>query len=176
MRDIGDRHAQLESLGGFLAPHGVVKIFGVLPVDGHKRHIAQIYPVGFICLGRLFAERARLAEHLIWPLPGYAVGANGDVDLKPRVQMITEDFLDLTLGTQSGRGVIREDDRYQLSMTGAALGFGWDQNVIANARVVGEQKADAALFHVTADHFGMRPGEHLNNLTLCPATTIQTCD
>jgi hypothetical protein len=61
-------------------------------------------------------------------------------------------------------------------MARAALGFGWDQDVIANARVVGEQKADAALFHVTPDHFGMRPGEHLNNLPLSPATTIETCD
>ena len=88
MGHIGDRHAQLKPLRGFLAPHGVIKIFGVLAIDGDKRDLAQIHPVGFICLGGLLTQRAGLPQHLIRPLPGNAVGANSDVNLQSRVEVI----------------------------------------------------------------------------------------
>ena len=138
MRDIGDRHAQLKAIGGFLAPHCVVKISSVLAVDGDKRHIAQIYPVVFICFGGLFTQRARLPQDLVRPLPRNAVGADGHVDLKPGVEMITEHFLHLAFGAQSRRGVVGQYHRYQLPVARTALRFGWNQDVIANARVVGE--------------------------------------
>ena len=57
-----------------------------------------------------------------------------------------------------------------------ALGFGRNQDVITNARVMREQKANAALFHVAPDHLGMRSGEHLNDLPLGPTTAIETRD
>ena len=104
------------------------------------------------------------------------MSANGHIDLKPRIQMITQHFLDLAFSTQSRCGIIGEHYRHQLSMARAALRFGRDQDVIANARIVREQKANAALFHVAPDHFGMRPGEHFNNLPFSPTTAIQTCD
>ena len=104
------------------------------------------------------------------------MGANGHVDLKPRIQMIAEHFLDLALGAQGRRGVVGQYHRYQLPVARTALGFGWNQDVIADARVVGEQKANAALFHIAPDHFGMRSGEHFNNLPLGPATSIETRD
>ena len=104
------------------------------------------------------------------------MGANRHINLKPGVEMIAEHFLDLAFGAQRGRGVISEHHRYQLSMTRATLGFGWNQDVVADTRVVREQKADAALFHVAPDHFGMRPGEHLYDLPFRPTTAIKTCD
>ena len=104
------------------------------------------------------------------------MGTNGHIDLKPWIQMIAKHFLDLAFGAQGGRGVVSQYHRHQLPVTRSALGLGRNQDVIANACVMREQKANATLFHIAPDHFDMRSVQHFNDLPLGPATAIETGD
>ena len=61
-------------------------------------------------LDRLLAKCPRFAQYLIWPLPRDAVGADRHVYLKPRIQMVTEDFDNLSLGAQRRRRIVGQFD------------------------------------------------------------------
>ena len=129
----------------------------------------------FILLGRLLTQCARLAQDFIRPLPGDAVGADGDIDLEPRIQMITQNFLDRALGAQGGRGVVGERYRDQLAMPRTTLGCWGYEDVILDTGIVREQKSNAALLHVTTHDLGMRPCQHLNHLTLSATAPVHSC-
>ena len=102
------------------------------------------------------------------------MGADSNIDLQPRIQMITQNFLDLALGTQGSRGVVGKRHRDQLTMTRATLGFRWYEDVVSDTGIVWEQKPNTALLHITAHDLGMRPRQHLNHLTLSATAPVHS--
>ena len=173
MRHIRYRDAQLKALCVLLTPHRIVEVPRIFAINGHKRHVAQIDAMVFIGLCRLLAKSSCLTQYLIWPLPGDAVGADRHVYLKSRIQMIAKHFNHFALGAQRCRRIVGQFDRHELAVTRPRFGLRRNQDVVANARVVREQEANAALLHVTANNLGVRTDQHLNHLPFRAPATIQ---
>ena len=104
------------------------------------------------------------------------MGAYRHIDLQPWVQVITQDLTDNTLGTQLAGGVIRYLRRDYLPRTRFTFGSRRNQYLVVNTAIVGNNKANAALFLVAADNAVVGPLHHLHNLTFRAAAAVQAGD
>ena len=100
MRDIGDGDTELKATLSRFTPHRIIKISRVFPINRDKGHITQIDSMLFISLSGLFAQCAGLSQDLVRPFPRDTMSADGHIDLKPGIKMITEHFNHLPFGTQ----------------------------------------------------------------------------
>jgi hypothetical protein len=100
MRDIGNGDTELKATPLLFTPNRIIKISRVFPINGDKGHIAQIDPMMFIGFSGLLAQRAGLSQDFVRPFPRNTMGADGHIDLKPGIKVITEHFNHLPFGTQ----------------------------------------------------------------------------
>ena len=172
MGHVGNCHPQTESSRLGLAVNGIVKIPGILAVNGHKGQVAQIKPRALVRGTGLVPQGSGLSQCRLGPLPGNLMGTYGDIDFQTRIQVITQNFLDSALGAQNLRWIVGDTNRYHLPGHGALFLIGRDENMLRDAGVVGHQEPDAALLHIPPRKRGNSPLQHLDNLALPPAPGI----
>jgi hypothetical protein len=100
MRDIGNGDTELKATLLLFTPNRIIKISRVFPINGDKGHIAQIDPMMFIGVSGLLTQRAGLSQDFVGPFPRNAMGADGHVNLKAGIKVITKHFHYLSFGTQ----------------------------------------------------------------------------
>ena len=175
--DIRYRHPQAPPpQGALLAIHRVVEIPGVLTVYGDEGQLAQIHPVLLVLLQRLRLQRARRVYHGIGPLPGDAVGAYRHVDLHAGVQVLAKNLGNAPLGAQPVGGVVGDLGRDDLAGARLALLPGRNQDLVIDAAVLGNDKADPTLLLVAAHHALVRPGQHFHDLAFLATAAIDASD
>ena len=79
--------------------------------------------------------------------------------------MITQNLLYGALGAEYLSGIIRNIDRDQLSRLRTRFKLWWDENVVTDAPIMGEQIANTPLFHIPTDNRGVCPTQHLYNVS-----------
>ena len=177
MGDIRYRHPQAPSpQGALLAIHRIVEIPGVLTVNGDEGQFAQIHPVQLVFFQRFRLQRARRVYHGLGPLPGDAMGANRHVDLQAGIQVLAQNLGDAPLRAQPVGGVVGDLGRDDLAGARLALLPGRNQDLVIDAVVFGDDKADPALLLVAAHHVLVRPGQHFHDLAFLATAAIDTGD
>ena len=81
----------------------------------------QINTILLVRLRGLIAQGARFGQYSIWPFVRNIVRPNRDINLEPWIEVITQNLLNFTLGTEHFGWVISEFDRDKLTRFRAAL-------------------------------------------------------
>ena len=173
--DIGNRHPQRPAAAQlFLAIDGIVKVSRVLAVDGDKGKIAQINALLLVRFGGSLVHGSRFTQHVLRPLMWNAVSADGNVDLKAGVQMLAQHLGNASLGTQLASGVMGDLSHYDLAVLGFVLFLRRNENIVVNARVIGDHRANSALFVVAAYDLCNAALEHLDDFALTATAIVDT--
>ena len=77
VRNVGDGDQQSIAGAFRFAPDGVVKVAGILAIDGDQRHFAQIDPIAFVGGSDPSRDAGRLGQQGFGPFSRNAVGLDG---------------------------------------------------------------------------------------------------
>ena len=162
MAHVGNGHQQAPALAGRLAApaqcggltvDGIVKIAGVLAVDGDERHIGEIDAA--LTVAELHGGRQRLGnlqtgigEHV-----GHTVLAHGDLDFHARVVHLAQHFGHPSDGLAIERRRLGEFDHHHLPGTGRADGVTGDEHILAIALVLGGDEPDSVFLEQATDEW-----------------------
>ena len=151
-RNVGnsDPQAPAASTLGF-TEDSVIEVAGVFPVDGHQRQGAQVDATLFGLLRHLLAETGDLLGHLFRPGVRNAVGTQGDLDLHAGRHVLTQDFQDGADRIEAGSGALVDAHDHDLALASSLVLPFRDDDVLADAAVIGYHKTDAVLDEVTTD-------------------------
>ena len=92
MRHVGYSNPQSKTVALWLAVHGIVKISSILTIDRYEGSSSQIDTTTLVVSIGLFAQRRRLIEHRVGPLPRDLMRPYGNINFKPRVEVVTQNF------------------------------------------------------------------------------------
>ena len=143
---IGDRHPQAEILALAFAVHGIVEIPRRLAVDGHQRQRAQVLPpldvVRTHSVGQLFREARHRAREFIRQL----VLAQRNLNFHAGVGVVAEHFDDAPCGLRVLVRLGHDFHRHHLAGRSPHVRAGGNQNVLADAPVLGGDEGNAVRF------------------------------
>ncbi len=177
VRHVGDRHDQAPTLAAAdldrLAIDRVVEVARVLAVDGDQRHVAQIDPAGQIGFAHHIGQRLRLAQRGLGELVRHPILAHRDLDLHAGVVDFAQHLDHATDRLHVAVRIFQDLHAHHLADLRLALPLGRDQDVAAQALVLGRHHQRAALRQQPADHVAVGPLQHLDDLPLrTPAAVI----
>ena len=176
MRHVGDRHHQAEAVAVGLAIDRVVEILGVLAVDGHQRHVAQVDAAGDLFVIHAVRQGGRLVEHLLRELVGNVVAVDCRLHRQRGGQAVAQHRQDPAQGRAPRLGGAGDLAHHELAVAGLAAVLGRDQDVALDAGIVGFDVAHAVLKHEAADHPAHAALEHFDDRTLAPAAAVDAGD
>ena len=97
---------------------------------------------------------------------------DGHIYLQTRIKMITQNFGNARLGTQASSGIVGDFSGHDLTITGAVPLVWRNQELVGQAPVVRDHKANATLLLIAPYNAGNTAHEHLNNLALQATATV----
>ena len=130
---------------------GVVKVFGVLGVDGEGQYVAEVLAAGYLLACDTGVDALCGFRHGGGILVGQAVLGEDGVHLGCVVAGVAEDIHHAAYGVLGGRGPVHDFDHGLLAVEGALeTGLG-DEDVAAQAAVCHVEEGVVAL-HLQAAH------------------------
>ncbi|MCY1521501.1 hypothetical protein D9M68_563150 [compost metagenome] len=173
---VGDGHQQAPALAAAhlrgLAVHGVVEVAGVLAVDGDERHVGEVDAALLVGGAHLLGQGLGLRQALRGKLMRHAVLAHGDLDFHAGIVDITEHFHHAAHRLHIAVGILDQLDTDHLPHARLALRLGRDQDVLADALVLGRDHQHAALAEQPPDHEAVGALDDLDDLPFGPAAAV----
>jgi len=102
------------------------------------------------------------------------MGANGHINFQTRIQMIPQHLAHPAPCLEVARGVISNNRSNNLARASIALFPGGNEYLLIDAGVIGDDKANAALFLVTPHYAGAATTEHFYHLAFLPTASVNT--
>ena len=169
---VGDRHHHPPPSSGAFAPHRVVEVARVLPVDGDEPDVAQVLAAVEVGAAHPVGQRRRFRHRLPGPRDRQLVRPDRDVDLHPRQHPGPQHLLDradrrVAPGRRLGD---TGDDVVAVSCIGARIGR--NEDVVVEPRIVGTHEGDAALAPQAPDHPADTPSQHLDQRPLAAPVAV----
>ena len=180
MTDIGNGHQQPPAAGlarlcisHGLAVDGIIKVAGVLTVDRHQRHVAQVHAVAVVGWPQAVGQRPRLGQHGIIETVRHIELAHGDLDLHARIVHVAQHFDHAADGRRvpaRRRGDLHRHHLPGLRPLGAT---GLNQDVVLDALIFGSEDQHAPFLHQAAHHGPVVVLRHLDDLAFRPPPVVR---
>ncbi len=129
----------------------VVEVFGVLAVDSHEGHIAQVFAPCEIRFVNLFYEARRLLVYRRRPLVGNIVAAQRHIDLESRRAAVPQHLGNTGDRLATTRGILNDLRHHELAIFGASRLLIGNQNFLCNALAVWHHNAKTLLVVIAAN-------------------------
>ncbi|MCY1228262.1 hypothetical protein D9M72_405640 [compost metagenome] len=176
VRHVGDRDDQAPALGTAdldrLAVDRIVEVARVFAVDGHQRDVAQVDAVVQVGLAHLIGQRGGFVRRRGREGMRHAVLAHRDLDFHAGIVDITEHFHHAAHRLHIAVGILDQLDTDHLPHARLALRLGRNQDVLADALVLGRDHQHAALAEQPPDHEAVGALDDLDDLPFGPAAAV----
>ena len=176
VRDVGDRDDEAEPVLVGFAPDRIVEILGILAVDGHQRHAAQVDPAGDVRRLHLQRHGSGLRQHLGREFVRDVVAVDRGLHRLRGGQFVAQhrqhaaDRRPVRIGRGGDLG------HHQLPGARAVARILRDHHVALDALVVRHHVADAEFFRITAEQAGQPALEDLDDARLAAPAPIHPSD
>ena len=152
MADIGNGHHQaVAAAAERLAVHRVIEVARGLAVNGDERQMTDVLAPVHVLFQHLVRQFLRLLFHLGREHIGQVVLAQGNLDFHAGIGKAAENLAHAADGFVVRAGLSDDFHRHHLAGLGLACVFHRHQDVLVDAPVFCDQKADAAFEIVAAD-------------------------
>ena len=167
------REALLSPLGGRgLRVHRIVEILRRFTIDRHERQLAQVLASLDVLRVHHLRQPPRRLLRIARPLVRQVVLAQRDLDLHPGIGVVAEDLDHAPDGLGVLGGLRDELGDDNLALLRALEAIGRDEDVLADALVLGDEEGDAVLDEEAPDDLLVGALEHFHDGTFEPAAAI----
>jgi deoxycytidylate deaminase len=182
--DVGNGDDQAEAalavLALALAIDGVVEILRRLAVDGHQRQVTDVLAYAAfpfpVALAHRVGQLLRFRQRLLRELEGQLVFPQGNLDLHAGIGVVAEHLDHLADRLRMLRGLLDDLGHHHLPRHRLGLGTGGQQDVLADAPVLGHHEQHAMLVVHAADDAMVGALQHLDDLALRAAAAVHADD